>query len=293
MPYSTASAIGRNWRHWRVTRVSPRNSGATCSSVLRRARSRLRLCGLLLKARTAQHRPALGRLKRDGRLRAALRAVRTRLGASTLRSPGAPCLALLAVLGIVYELFVVEEDLLARCENKLGAAVNALEDSISEFHGRLPTGSRPEIGHGSKQTCRFRCPVLVRVAPQGSGPREKIERYQDPCPVKPGNLKRLTPIACGVISRLSSFLGVAASIRLVSALGTSQSDAANGIGRNWRSATVTCAAAPAVPNLFEAFRGLRYRATKATGTELLAAGYRINPALCEPSYGSACAPRLP
>ena len=36
-------------------------------------------------------------------------------------------LALLAVLGIVLELFIVEKDLLARGKHKLGAAVNALE----------------------------------------------------------------------------------------------------------------------------------------------------------------------
>jgi hypothetical protein len=47
-------------------------------------------------------------------------------------------LALLAALGIVFELLVVEKDLLASREDELGAAVNALEDSICEFHGRLP-----------------------------------------------------------------------------------------------------------------------------------------------------------
>jgi hypothetical protein len=41
------------------------------------------------------------------------------------------------VLGIVLELFVVEEELLACCEYELGAAVNTLKDSIGEFHGRL------------------------------------------------------------------------------------------------------------------------------------------------------------
>ncbi|MGB8031471.1 MAG: hypothetical protein WCF30_17605 [Terracidiphilus sp.] len=33
----------------------------------------------------------------------------------------------------------MEEELLACCEHKLGAAVNALQDSIGEFHGRLPS----------------------------------------------------------------------------------------------------------------------------------------------------------
>jgi hypothetical protein len=42
------------------------------------------------------------------------------------------------VLGIVRELFVVEKQLLAGRENKLGAAIVALQDSVDEFHGRLP-----------------------------------------------------------------------------------------------------------------------------------------------------------
>jgi hypothetical protein len=43
-----------------------------------------------------------------------------------LTSANALRLALLAALGVVLELFVVEEDLLAGREDKLGAAVNAL-----------------------------------------------------------------------------------------------------------------------------------------------------------------------
>jgi hypothetical protein len=51
---------------------------------------------------------------------------------STLR------LALFAVLGIVLELLVVKEELLARGEDKLRPAVNALQISICIFHGRFP-----------------------------------------------------------------------------------------------------------------------------------------------------------
>jgi hypothetical protein len=43
------------------------------------------------------------------------------------------------MLGVVLELLIVEEELLACSENKLGAAVNAFQDSIGEFHGRLPS----------------------------------------------------------------------------------------------------------------------------------------------------------
>jgi hypothetical protein len=46
---------------------------------------------------------------------------------------------LLAVLGVILELFIVEEELLARSEYKLGVAVDAFQHSIGEFHGRLPS----------------------------------------------------------------------------------------------------------------------------------------------------------
>jgi hypothetical protein len=43
------------------------------------------------------------------------------------------------MLGVVLELLIVEEELLACREHKLGAAVDTLQDSIGEFHGRLPS----------------------------------------------------------------------------------------------------------------------------------------------------------
>jgi hypothetical protein len=55
-----------------------------------------------------------------------------------LGSAGTLRLALLAVLGIVLELLVVEEQLLAGCKHKVSAAVVALQYSVDEFHGRLP-----------------------------------------------------------------------------------------------------------------------------------------------------------
>jgi hypothetical protein len=42
------------------------------------------------------------------------------------------------MFGIVPELFVVEEKLFARGEHKLSAAVDALQDPVRKFHGRLP-----------------------------------------------------------------------------------------------------------------------------------------------------------
>jgi hypothetical protein len=42
------------------------------------------------------------------------------------------------VLWVVLELLVVEEKLLARSEDKFGAATYALQDSVSKLHSRLP-----------------------------------------------------------------------------------------------------------------------------------------------------------
>jgi hypothetical protein len=47
-------------------------------------------------------------------------------------------LALLAALGVIRKLLVVEENLLACREDKLGSAVDTLQYAIGEFHGRLP-----------------------------------------------------------------------------------------------------------------------------------------------------------
>ena len=84
----------------------------------------------LLKARPAQDRTALGRLERHGGLCCALRAGETRLRANSRGSARALRLALLAVLGIICELFVVEEQLLAGCKNEVGAAIYTFQYAI-------------------------------------------------------------------------------------------------------------------------------------------------------------------
>jgi hypothetical protein len=174
--YSTVNAIGRNWPRWSAALGSPRSSGAICFLVLRcsRLRHRLRLRLLFLEARPAQYRPALRRLERNRGLRTALRTCRACLGANSLRAARTFRLALLAVLGIVLELFIVEKDLLARCKHKLGAAVYTLEDSIGEFHGRLPSQVLPPksamalqelAGPGSLSSFVLQC--------KGPGPHQK------------------------------------------------------------------------------------------------------------------------
>lgn len=55
-----------------------------------------------------------------------------------MTAASALCLALLAALGVILELLVVEEDLFASREDKIGAAVDTFQYSIGEFHDRLP-----------------------------------------------------------------------------------------------------------------------------------------------------------
>ena len=92
---------------------------------------------LLLKTRAAQDGSALRRFKRHRGLRAAFRARCTGF------SPDAPAartfrLALLAVLGIVLELLVVKEKLLACGEHKFSPAVTTFQNPVHKFHGRFP-----------------------------------------------------------------------------------------------------------------------------------------------------------
>ena len=93
---------------------------------------------LFLETAAAKHRPALRGLEGNGGFSSALRAGGAGLRAHLLAAADPLRLALFAALGVVFELFIVEEDLLARGKNELRAAVNALQYSIGEFHGRLP-----------------------------------------------------------------------------------------------------------------------------------------------------------
>ena len=81
---------------------------------------------VFLEARAAKHRPALCGPEWDRGLRAALRTGEAGFRANPGAAAGALRLALFAVPGVVLELLVVEEKLLACRENKLGAAIDAL-----------------------------------------------------------------------------------------------------------------------------------------------------------------------
>jgi hypothetical protein len=76
------------------------------------------------------------------------------------------------MLRIILELFVVEKYLLARCKHELRAAVYTLQNSIGEFHGRLPLqGASPKSAMACSP-CRSRFPVLLRPVRQGPGPHK-------------------------------------------------------------------------------------------------------------------------
>lgn len=121
----------------------------------------------LLKARTAQYRPSLRRAERYGGVFTASRALGARLGAHPRTAIGALRLALLAALGIVLELFVVKKQLLASGEDELFPAINTLQDSICEFHGRLPrTQATFRFGHD----CAAAVPFPVSFVFPNTGP---------------------------------------------------------------------------------------------------------------------------
>jgi hypothetical protein len=97
---------------------------------------------LSLEAFTAKHWPSLGRSEGDGGVFAALRtggssfylgwALSGGRRRSQYRNP--VHLAGFAALGLVLELFVVKEKLLAGCKHEVCATVDALQHLVLEFH---------------------------------------------------------------------------------------------------------------------------------------------------------------
>ncbi len=110
-------------------------TGWTLAGGLRRGRDYF---PLFLETAAAKHRSALGGLEGNRSFGSALGAGSAGFRTHLLAAADPLRLALFAALGVVFELFIVEEDLLARSKNELGAAVNARQYSIGEFHGRLP-----------------------------------------------------------------------------------------------------------------------------------------------------------
>lgn len=99
------------------------------------------LLALLLKTLAAEDRASLCRFEGNGRVLATLRTSGSGLGfggrLSWNRRPqngNSFCLTGLTTLWFVLELLVVKKQLFARGENKVGTAVDTLENLVLEFH---------------------------------------------------------------------------------------------------------------------------------------------------------------
>jgi len=90
---------------------------------------------LLSEAGAAKHGSSLRWPERNGCVLTAFGAFCPGLAADLLLSVRAPCIAPFAALGVVFELFIVEEQLFARRKHKLGGAVDTRQYSIGEIHG--------------------------------------------------------------------------------------------------------------------------------------------------------------
>jgi len=111
-------------------------------------------CKLLpLETGAAQDRPALRGFEGNRRFGPTLRAGCPGLCADPRVTAGAFGLALFAALRVVFELLIVEEELLARRENEIGAAVYTLQYAILEIHGRFPAGRLHRSGRRGER-CR-------------------------------------------------------------------------------------------------------------------------------------------
>jgi hypothetical protein len=95
----------------------------------------------LAETLAAENRPALSGPERHRCFFAALRANSAGLNFRMSRARGRKsqdrhplCLATLAALGLVPELLVVKKKLFAGGEDKICAAINALEHPVLEFH---------------------------------------------------------------------------------------------------------------------------------------------------------------
>jgi hypothetical protein len=105
----------------------------------------------LLEALPTEDRPSLGRFEGNGRLLAAPGATGSSFHFGVVAwcggsQGGRPLgLAGFTTFRFVLELLIVEEQLFSSCENKVGTAVDTLQNLILEFHGELlPSARDPE-----------------------------------------------------------------------------------------------------------------------------------------------------
>jgi hypothetical protein len=113
-----------------------------------------------LEAIAAQDGPALRGQKWHRRLCAALGAGRAGFWAGAGRTGGSLGFAGLAALGIVPELLLVEEQLLAGGKDEITATVDTFQDLVNKLHLRVPSrGSSPGCETNVPLTFHFQEPV--------------------------------------------------------------------------------------------------------------------------------------
>ena len=140
----STGSCGEDTDGWRV-RGSP-EAGLSLTGHERRARCLRSGCCFLaaLEALPAKHRASLRGLERNRRFLSTIRANRVRLYLGIVRVYRQPeglgpfALATLATLRFVLKLFIVEEKLFSRGKDEILPAVNALQNSVLEFHPSCP-----------------------------------------------------------------------------------------------------------------------------------------------------------
>ena len=154
----------------------------------------------LLKTGSTQNRPTLCWPEWNCCLHPTGRTFGSCFGSHPGATIGTFGLALFAALRVVLEILVVEEELLARGEDKIGAAINALKYLIREFHGRLP-----QTGNLLKSAMTSGCagPVslsLYVVGQRGPGPHKPWRLSSPPCIGRPRRCCTVTR-RCGRVLR--------------------------------------------------------------------------------------------
>jgi hypothetical protein len=74
------------------------------------------------------------------------------------------------MFGIVFELFIVEKQLLTRGEHKLCSAVTTLQQPVSKFHGRLPQKKECRLLGNQLERAPVPFPRLLKLPVRNKGP---------------------------------------------------------------------------------------------------------------------------
>ena len=107
------------------------------------------------------------------------------------------CLASLAALGLILELFVVEEELLASGENEILAAVNALQGLILKLHVRSLSLHSPELLRRVLRVATGRGTNSIRMSVVGIAPGERVTGSCVHSPFHGQTVTGLSLVPCG------------------------------------------------------------------------------------------------